>query len=196
MQILISSHINYYISTLPPLLESLKVSGVPDDNITIVVGGSPSASFDNNINFVTYNHFEYSSLRWIAEQRIKPEFVTLLHDTCTVLPDFWNNVKDISTLTRMIPLNNCNIGVYPISNILGDLSIIKTINNKQSAMLHDGFIFNRFPFCKSFGSTKIDGGLSNIYGTNTIRYKEIYPDMGIIKYRANNGKQSKPITIL
>lgn len=200
MQILISSHINYYQLTLPPLLASLSASGCPADAITVVVGGMISSgsmlsgSYDCNMIPFKENNWEYTALNWKAQQRQHTGSIFLLHDTCIVSPSFWNNVSNKEDeLTKMVDGYSFNIGCYPIPNINGESFILKTITNKQEAIRRVDFIFNRKPIKKSFGKTRIEHGLVDFYKTGILRWMEEFPDCGVTKFRANDLSTPHPI---
>jgi hypothetical protein len=144
---------------------------------------------------VPYNHFEYSALRWQAEQKIKPDYVFLLHDTCTVTGSFWDKIKEIKTMTNLTPDYSMNCGVYPTNILPNMLDFIKPIDNKVKAMLAVDFIFNRQKN-NWFGYQYKTLGYVDFYQTGHLREIVYYPDTGIIKYQANNGKQPRPIVIL
>ena len=187
MQIVISSHINYYHLTIPPLLASLSASGVPTKNVTVVVGGVTGSVGSPYVN-VPYNHFEYNGLRYIAELKNKPDYICLLHDTVTVQSHFWDTVKNVKEMTRMVPIKAWNMGVYPSTYLTGELPILKSIMTKIYAAMRVDYIFDWRPFGKYFGKEIIDGGVVDFYGTGQLRDAKIYPDMGIVKYQANNGR--------
>lgn len=199
-QILINSHVSYFNKTLPPLLNSLSASGCPNTNITVIItdatGSVDTSSFVGiGIKTVPYNNFDYSALRWVGEQDNLPytHFINL-HDTVTVQPHFWSTVKDIKDIKSMVAFASLNIGIYPVDVLPRMVPLLSSITNKIQAIVNQDFVFKRIHhFCPSFGHKKIMVGEDNFYGTSNLRRVELYPDMGIIKYHSNDGRQMAPV---
>lgn len=196
MKIIVNSTSTYCHKTLPPLLASLSASGCPPENVIVVVNNvhSPlvydTGSYSIKIVETQDNLLDVSGLNWVAEQRQNvDDFIFYLHDTTTVLTHFWNTIKDVKELKPVLGVNSIWMGVYPVPMIKimkPFLSSVKNIKNMlqrneyTSVSAESVFIGKSL---KPFDESKIIAGMTDFYNTGRERQVEIYPHIGIVKYK-------------
>jgi len=94
LKILVSTCKNYREKSIPPLLDQLRASNVPDDSILIVSGGEDvDDSSDPILKKTRYQFWEYTGLIFVAENPDKsPVVYFMIHDTVKIEPHFWEAI--------------------------------------------------------------------------------------------------------
>lgn len=217
LKICISTHINYSQKSLPKLLASLKRANVPSSQIYIFEGGHSTNNqeiFKSGINYFKVNHnsFDITSLIGILENNVQSIGWLLLHDTVIVFPSFTRlinhiNWRDYDTV-QLKKMSSMNIGIYK-GDYIGSLSetILKFKNNdysdeavqrhKQIAINFEDFLFQ-----KSKNNLIIKTNSKNYFIHDNIKYcgslrrRETYMNIGLIKYKANfSTKQEYKVSV-
>jgi hypothetical protein len=202
MHILINTCKSRYQSELPPLLASLKASGVPTGSITCVIGNmtdSVSGSWEVDMATVPYDLYELGALAWLSEQREFPsEFVFNMHGTMLVGPNFWNTIKDTKTMKKMMVSYSLHCGVYPVNLVKSLKFWFWNYRNYPTSIMKDRMnvdmdvIFSMKPAnFEHFCGKRNDKGYVDFYGTGQLRHEFYYPEIDITKFFANDGNQGK-----
>lgn len=213
IKIAISSNKNFYHKTIPVLQKSLIDSGVKNEDIYIFCGQFDNfglSEYNNSLFFqLDYSSFEYNSLICIAENYIESDYWFLIQDTCVVGRDFYNLlIKKTDTTKEKISLKyapSMSIGSYRYSYLLKYRDDLIKLKNKDysdkglksfklwTISHEDYFLYKKEPhLCstydiENYGFSIKDRKQCNIYGTNTHRIKEYFPQLDIIKYKSNYG---------
>jgi len=207
IKITISSHINYYKTTLPTLLDSLLKAGIEEPEIYIAIGGCPNAYYTEQLafgdkkytnircDFINHNSFDYNGLIAVVEKPYTSDYWLLLHDTCKVGAKFrklvHNKLKDNQPLTVCLQksLPSANIGLYAqeyITFIADVLTLYKNNDKKFYVATEDSLFIDRhihyFQNCDAKATIK---GYADVYGTGTPREVLYYDAMDAFKYKAN-----------
>jgi hypothetical protein len=205
MNILISSHLNYYQTTLPVLYKSLKE--IDPEKIITVIGGSASEYTQYNAQgikevFVKYNAFDYTALCWKADniEDNTPDTFFLLHDTCVVGPLFYKKISNIKHLAMIRPVDSMSMGVYTKDIILKykdhlqqyklykeDLTSID--QHKRLLCEHEDLIF-KLENCQNYLGDIYSEVTKEVdyYQTGHKRQLEYYPHVDLFKIKANYGQ--------
>lgn len=203
MKYLISSHVSYYEITLPLLLSSLKESGVPCDDIVVVVGGFPNKTVvksDVEHRFVSHNSFDHTALIEYLESGMEDDHVFLMHDTCVALPDFGLLSSSFDASAEHVPADNqgwFNMGVFSRSFIRRIEPFILSMKDcgKQRAMMSEKMYCSLAFSLGSYGEQdQVDQGMYLPYSTEVQRRQIYLPDLGLIKYVANHSQVKMLVT--
>jgi hypothetical protein len=192
----VASHYKYKDITIPRLLYSLALSGVPLDNIRVYVGQSPKTEDIGIYRYVTYNAFEYTPL---IEQALHPEFdfIHLLHDTTEVGLQYWNKLQEYAALDVDCVVNNsyCNMWLYKTSALQRNVAAALALKNisKQDAIRHEGW-FHKYKLGSIAYTTPspdihCDFVEKDIYGNGVMRITEYHEGYDLRKFKANYGQK-------
>ena len=118
----ISSTFGYYKYTLKKLIKSLERNGIDRKDLTIVISRSPEEKqeeyFGVNLNFVTYNAYEYNGLVYSVENDLgEYDYLFLLQDTIAADDNFLEIVKAIDVALKfdvvyISDISSGNMGLY------------------------------------------------------------------------------------
>lgn len=199
----ISSNYAYATITLPRLLRSMQESGIPSEDVFVVIGRSPETTFQyaryGTHFFVEWGAYEHTALIAVLDFQIQNDrdAVFLLHDTCEVGLSFHRLVREgLTQLEDAVSVNNamCGFALYRISYLHERAEEILALRNcdKHAAMVHEGFLCrtgHRIFAYPSRGTTDYQTfGIADVYQTGMPRLKEYYPQVDLWKYKANFGQ--------
>lgn len=193
MRFAVSTNINYYQHTVPPLIKSLTQIGVPASDILVVVGGGNDAYYEMGEvmhRFVRHNSFDHTALIEVLEQGHISDYWFLMHDTCVVGPRFLH----AATQSREAIGYNCvcpegwlNMGLFASWFLEEARSYILSLKNcsknraimseKMYARMTDTDYYEKVPPQYS--------GISDVYGTGTPRRTVYYAGCDLYKHQAN-----------
>lgn len=105
--LVINSCYKFHETTLPRIVESARLAGVPGSRIYAVVGESEADTdiiFNGqyNVVFTRYTNVDYSAAVYFTQsERGRSELSKYthffyIHDTCKILPEFWTNLHQYS----------------------------------------------------------------------------------------------------
>jgi len=197
---IISSHKNYYSTTIGKLLHSLIQAKIPKSDIFVAVGGQDNNDF-YDLNWiehknVTTNSFDLTSLIECVKHDLFPEYdyFFLLHDTCEVGENFKDKIEnriDENTITKALfaTYPSSNIGLYKRDYIIDFIQHkIPNINienqSKDFYVKHeDAFFVDKTK--NAFSLLPIIEAYKYIYSDNVKREINVCPEIELIKYKAN-----------
>jgi hypothetical protein len=123
----INSCYKFYTTTLPSLIESAKIGGVPALDIYVVVGESPedtefTFNGEYNIAFCRYTNEAYTAAVFFTQTQIglsalsKYTHFFYMHDTCRILPGFWDKIythlHTCDSYIKLRPTYSKTIGLF------------------------------------------------------------------------------------
>lgn len=196
----------YYEKTIPQLIARLKYLGIDMHNVYVFEGGqneNKKVAKEFHHFQVNHNSFDLTALIAIVDFDLQPPYWLLLHDTLALTDTF----KYIFPLLNpsgyeCMPLRShpsMNIGVYSKDYLIKNKSYLESHRNnnyseqslqycKTKAIKEEDYLFT-----KSTNKQMINKLLSTIWSKSYVQYlgkvrkKELYPQLGIIKYKANHG---------
>jgi hypothetical protein len=205
VRICISTTSGYAERTIPPLLEQLAAAGIPRAQLVVIEGGhreTRQAPGPNLHYQVDHNSFDLTSLIAVLDLALESEYWLLLHDTVVVHPAFRILLGGLQPRgLQCMPLRrspSMNIGLYHHQFLLDQVEYLRSVKNhdysdagiqaaKRRAVAEEDFLFNRastkrviHPHLARF--EKADTG--KFHGVT--RFRERYPQLGLIKFKANN----------
>ena len=213
IKIAISSNKFFFQKTFPILKKSLIESGFENKDIYLFIGQFDNfykkIIDDINIFQLDYSCFEYNSLICIVENYIESDYWFLMQDTCTAGKNFKKLLYTRTDFNKeKIALKHypsMSIGGYKYNYLLKYRDDLIALKNKDYS--EDGIQKFKFWTCHNedyllwrkdrelcstydfenhgFKFTNFDH--ENIYGAETFRIKEYYPQLDITKYKSNFG---------
>ena len=197
--VVISSHVDYEKVTLPRLIRSLEREGVPDDRVTVVVGGSteeeePTKEKGYRRVPVPQNFMGCTAFAYLLSEAFTQSstYVLLMHDTCEVSPGFGKSVKMIDVgLPFDVVEGSLEIGLWS-KNFLGHLA------STQGLDLMNCSAYNIFKVLKDICRlTRKCGGPTllrskDVYGTGTKRTVSEIGELGIRKFAGSSMTGGRP----
>lgn len=205
ISIAITSSINYFEKTIPLLIDDLTKNGVELNDIYVFVGGydkNEKVECEFNLYRVQHNSFDLTALISIVELKIdKVDHWLLLHDTIRLNNVFFYIYKGLNPKNfDCLPLRKCpsmNIGLYSMDFLKKNTDYLFEIKNtdysiegiqksKYRAVLEEDYLFKNTENKRYINKYLIykEEKKQELYFGN-MRKKETYPQLGIIKYKAN-----------
>ena len=204
----ISSHINSYEKTYPLLAQSLLESGVPAEDIYFFIGGFYEyAKIENengiNVYQVNHNSIDLTGLISVVDLELHSDYWFLLHDTCKVGKQFYSKIKEFNYQSDTVALNDIrcasmNIGAYKMEYLYkikqqlfqfknqnysaDNMKLFKQLGIKYESIFLDKTYYYNY-------SLWTNNGIEDVYDTGVLRQVEVYPDIDLIKYKANYNVQ-------
>jgi hypothetical protein len=217
LNICISTNINYSQKSLPKLLASLKRAKVPSSQIYVFEGGHTANNQEistGGINYFKVNHnsFDITSLIGILENNLQSNGWLLLHDTVIVFPCFIRLInqvlwRDFDTV-QFKKISSMNMGIYKgdyLSRLSDNILKFKNIDYSDGAIqLHKQIAINfeDFLFQKSTNNYILNTNSKNYFIHDNIKYcgslrrRETFMNIGLVKYKANfSTKQEYSVTV-
>ena len=208
MIIVVNSHVSYYKTTIPRVINALKDCGLND--IAIVVGGSKSTyrKIEGPIEyyFVEYNSFDFTAFICLYENFFKPDFF-YMHDTCNPGLLFGAKLNEKAAHFDSAKLtsegSSMNIGLYTrdildknkdflLSNKFYPKDEKELQRVKRFVMCNeDALIKDLPPMCRK---KRIPTAATNMY-SDTPRIVEYFEELDLFRYRANWDEKSKQLTL-
>ena len=214
IKICISSHIKSYEKTYPILVDSLIKSGVPSEDIYFFIGGYDkyeNISKDGiNIYTVPHNSMDLTNIISVIDLDLESDYWFAIHDTCYVGEDFYSKLISYNITTDTVLLTgpgvSMNMGSYKYtyllsirdrllnyknkSNLPDDILKLKIslIRNEDIFLKDKGVVYNSSPHV----TTQLD---DNIYGTETERILQYFPDIDFYKLKANWGQDTNTLEL-
>ncbi len=207
---LVSSHFSYAPFTVPILCPSLLNSGVPVEDIFMVVCGC-RREFDVKTSQGNFWYVEHESRNFcvfveaIAERRAEAlkdyTHIFLLLDTCRAGPQFYflsnqfDSSKDAIGANAFIN-NGCqsDIGAYRLEYLHSKSSVIAAYKNCEplANYVWEGRMFaeatEKYFYGGQTGGMSVIADQKDIYGTGTQRITEYYSEVDLYKYKSNWGQ--------
>lgn len=213
IKIAIATNIKFYEKTLPVILSSLEKAGIPNEMIYIFNSG-----FDqdykyvmNGVNYLELSHceFEYSPLLEIVEKQMHSDYWFLIHDTCTVGPNFKellysNLLPERPEKVALTWHPAMSIGLYSYNYLLSVKQSLFNIKNsdysdesmkkwKNWGVPNEDFILwqhHPHPALPKVEHEMQHIGYANWYGTDTTRKVEYFGGFDIYKNKSNWGQSN------
>ncbi|MDD5407048.1 MAG: hypothetical protein PHE73_08940 [Sulfurovaceae bacterium] len=146
IKIAIATNKNFYLQTLPIVINSLQSNGIEDKDIFVFNAGfdEEESELIDNIQYykLKQNSYEYSPLIHICEKELESDYWFLIHDTCKVGPKFKELLYNIpKSNPGKIALRNkpsMSIGLYKYDYLLSlkdKLLSIKNTDFSEESML-------------------------------------------------------------
>ena len=203
IKICISSNVDFQNKTLPVLLNSLDDVGISTDDILVTVGGDERDRHQTveglMMDYIQERAFEFTSFVNILKKGYEADYWFLLHDTCevtSIFRDFFYEKVDsiLKNQPYSVKLTNeghsNSMGIYSEKLLLDNKSFfLNECPNKPKSFFvknEDRFIIDsKYYICNKdlFPNKKKD-----VYNTGTPRYIQKFPDIGLIKYKANHNR--------
>lgn len=212
---LVSSHFSYCTFAVPPLLQSMKESGVPASSIFVIVCGCVREFDVKTImgNFWYVNHESRNFCTFVEAINPKREeslkdfsHVFCLLDTCKAGPRFAELTSDIDIELDAVGANpfcgfhktQSDLGAYKIDYLKKRGSIISMFKNAPPIVNFDyeGKMYEYAPtenrcFYGGIGGNQHYADAADVYGTGTLRLTEYYTAIDLYKYKSNWGQNGK-----
>jgi len=208
--------------TLPFVIPSLLSAGIEKEDIYIFEGGHDERVIDTyeGITYIKTNHnsLEYTSFVEIVENKIEADYWFYTHDTVVVGENFksllYNIPEDMPDKIALRHFPSMSIGTYKYEYLLTNKDLITGIKNtdydrislvalkKWGVGNEDYILWKHEPHLTRTYNPHIYGPdeypqvlhQSNIYGTETIRRAEYFPQLDLVKHKSNWG-QSQDVGI-
>ena len=202
---------NYANKTIPSLISNLEKIGISKKIVHVFEGGHVANS-STNINgyyhhYIDNNSFDITALIGIIELDLQQEYWLLLHDTISLKKSFKSLFLSIKPAgydcMPLKPPPAMNMGVYSKSYLLKNKIYLQGFSNKDYSqyslmkMKKIAFEGEDFLFNTSENKKYIHSSLSKYEYTKNSRYHnaprllEGYPQLGLIKYKANFSLQNE-----
>jgi hypothetical protein len=204
IRICITTSKGYSQKTIPSLVSQLESTGILSKDIFIFEGGhriDKKTGSEPNYYEVSHNSFDHTALISLIDFGLESDYWLFIHDTIEVLPEFAFRFREVRFRGEdCIALRNfpsMNIGFYRHEFLLSQKEFLFQIRNRDYS--EEGL-----QLCKARGvpledalftmGTKVS--IVNphlayrmsitkrvVYGAN--RVAEYYPQLGIVKFKAN-----------
>ena len=195
--------------TLPVIIPSLLQAGIEKSDIYIFEGGHEERSVNdyNGIVYIKTNHnsLEYTSFIEIVENKLISDYWFYIHDTSVVGSKFKELLYNIpANSPEKIALTNypsMSMGSYSYDYILSKKDLLLSIKNsdyskesilkwKSWGVENEDFILFRnndldTPVYNPELVNRLVSESENIYGGESERIKEYYPQLDLYKYKSN-----------
>jgi len=125
--LVITSCYKFYTTTIPRLIESAKIGGVPASDIFVVIGESPedtdiTFNGEYNIVFCRYTNVDYNASVYFTQNGAgvsrlsKYTHFFYMHDTCEIMPGFWEQIKQklpsCDSYVKLLPRYSKTTGLF------------------------------------------------------------------------------------
>jgi len=202
MKIIVSSNIDFYLTTTPELVSSLLTAGIAPTDILVSVGRSTEdiLRIENSVpyHFNMFDAFEYNAVFSLKHLNIRSSFF-LMHDTCLVGPSFGKLLRskllthDTENVVALRPATGGvyanSMGYYPeryIDIITDELSYINSmpysIEKKHEVMKYEDYWLVKSNLQQTF-CTRESGIPSDVLMNRIGRYFE---ELDFKKFQANH----------
>jgi hypothetical protein len=208
-RVLVNSCERYVGTTLPRLLHSLKLAGVPPAAVHVVIGESDGYSDEvsgHHVHRVPYANMDNNALIWASRDAAayipSTAWVFYVHDTCAVLPHFWERLKSLDMGdAAAVRVNGSGpsmcIGAYSVAALRSPkvreaLTALKSVDTSPGAVLAvkqnlgmlEDYVFVLLASAHFENVARVDVD-EDVYGTGVPRIAETYHTPGVVKYKAN-----------
>jgi hypothetical protein len=208
--IVINTNINYSERTIPAIISQLKKFKIDLRTVYVIEGGHQNniQNFDKEYNYllVNNNSFDFTGFFGLIENNIDLNGVFLyLHDTVefTFLFNiiFKTNPYKKYSCFDVVPLRkspSMNIGYYDfhfVKSLVDDFKIMRNSDyskeallvNKHLGVINEDRLFKLAKKCILLNPLLAKYEFSkNVNYNGKFRRKEFYPQLGLIKYKANH----------
>lgn len=191
IKFIINTYINQNKYIYEKLIKSLIDNNIDPKNIYLVIGGCEEEKSEiNSINFhyVKHNSYDHTGLINIIDKNIKSDYWFVLHDTCSVGPNFYSKLlkKSFAEHNPILEEGWLNMGLFSQRFIDENKKYILSLRNcdKMQAILSE----KMYPRLgkSSFLNSKSDYDLQSafdVYGDNTERSVVYFPEIDLYKYQ-------------
>ncbi len=213
-KLFIASSIDYEKIHLNRLINNIKETDIPLNQVIFVIGGYDEPSYEEiegiQIYRVKYRCFEFTPMQFICKNKdIDFTYGFFTHDTVIFKNNFYKLINDIITNRLVDESYDCfsivknhgmsmNIGIYSKESIIKQESILLTDlynessdkdtlwNLKQKLVKYEDFIFNRSKRLDS-QIIPLDKSIDNITtnGEKLTMLYRYFPSIGLFKVQTN-----------
>jgi len=190
----ISSHISTQHKTLPVLLKSLSEAQIDNENVLVVIGGSPKEYIErkNGVlhSYVTHNSFDHNAIIDIVEKDWGGDWWFIMHDTTKAGLKFQERLLNIGPKASHVAALKegwLNMGLFS-KEALRDMSgyILQLKNcNKMQAILSEK-LYTRMSDCAYFDVVEQINFpyYGDIYGDGVERQVMHMPTIDLYKFQS------------
>jgi hypothetical protein len=210
IKICISTTKGYAPRTISPLINQLIASGIDSSRIYVFEGGYQEdiqTGSEPNYFQVSHNSFDMTALIGVLDFGLESDYWLLLHDTLRLDPTFRKRFESVRFLGQQcLPLRkspSMNIGFYEHNYLLKNREAIVSFRNvdfsfeglqsaKRIGVDTEDFLF-KMPCSKQYINPHLSFYESKCMGDfeGSTRFMERYPQLGLIKYKANNERANQ-----
>lgn len=193
MKYIVSSHVDYYRTTLPVLLTSLGAAQVSMDDVIVYVAGAERRNSGYlgscRAHFVDHNSFEHTSLIEFAAQP-EGDSAFMLHDTTEAGPNFGALSAGVARCEHAPadPSGWTNMGYFSTDFLRENADYLESLRNcsKRRAQMSERVFTRLADPCGSYGPRPPrEMGQSKPYAGSP-RLKVYYPELDLYKHMANH----------
>lgn len=189
----INSNINQSKKILNKLTFSLLKNNIPASNIFVFIGGSDENKKETidgiTYHYVDHNSFDHTALVSIIEEDYESDFWMILHDTCEVGKNFYNNLlnHNKSNFSAVLEDGWLNMGLFSKKFLEDNKNYILYLKNcnKMRAILSEQ-IYSRFgdrSYINSRARTQLKGK-TDVYNDGIERLIIYFADLDLYKYQS------------
>ncbi len=192
IKFVINTYINQNKYIYDKLINGLISNNIDPKNIYLVIGGSTEEKTEIihsvNYHYVKHNSFDHTGLIDIIDKGLQSDFWFIMHDTCSVGPNFYTKLLKKSFLDHNPLLEEgwLNMGVFSNKFIYENKKYILSLRNcdKMQAILSE----KMYPrLASSFHlNSKKDYDLQttfDVYGDGIERSVVYFPEVDLYKYQ-------------
>lgn len=210
--LLINSHITYLNNSCKKLLVTIEkyIDDFPKEKIFIFAGGcSQSVGYQNSTfdGFQLINcpisNFDFTTFIALLETDLPIKKFFFIHDTCVIGPKFFQLISNFDRSHLCKPLlthSSMNMGMYDIDAIETTRDFLCSVKNedysentlqnvKSQSIMYEDALFNQIKYVDFYSNGPTwhpDGDFySDFYGTEHRRKIEYYPEIDLLKMKAN-----------
>ena len=191
IKFVINTYINQNKYIYEKLIKSLIGNNIEPKNIYLVIGGckEEKIEFDLvNCHYVKHNSYDHTGLINVIEKNITSDYWFVLHDTCSVGPNFYSKLlkKSFSEHNPILEEGWLNMGLFSQRFIEENKKYILSLRNcdKMQAILSE----KMYPRLgkSSYLNSKHDYDLQStfdVYGDGVERSVVYFPEIDLYKYQ-------------
>ena len=191
IKFVINTYINQNKYIYEKLIKSLIGNNIEPKNIYLVIGGceEEKIEFDLvNCHYVKHNSYDHTGLINVIEKNINSDYWFVLHDTCSVGPNFYSKLlkKSFSEHNPILEEGWLNMGLFSQRFIEQNKQYILSLRNcdKMQAILSE----KMYPRLgkSSYLNSKHEYDLQStfdVYGDGVERSVVYFPEIDLYKYQ-------------
>ncbi len=193
-KIVVASHVNSEPIAVPKLVKSLIESGVPSEDILVVVGGcgkeGETQRYGVRLVFVTHNSYDHTGLIYLLESNEAYPWWWSMHDTTEAGKDFYRKICAVGGTYEHIAVGEegwLNMGLFSMDFLQRVKAYVLALKNcsKLAAILSER-VYPRLTQSSSYAPrghfTFLDH--KDVYGDGAIRRVIYYQAIDLYKYQS------------